>query len=53
MPSHTQQPNSIRSQYVSVIDIAPTILDAAGTSFTTEVDGGNKFLWQVNLSWEH
>lgn len=54
-PSHIQPPNSIRSQYVSVIDIAPTILEAAGTSFATEVDGvkqipvaGKSFLETLN-----
>ncbi|WP_109400274.1 arylsulfatase [Proteus sp. TJ1640] len=54
-PSKTKQPNAIRSQYVSVVDIAPTILDAAGTAFASDVEGvkqlpiaGKSFLPTLN-----
>ncbi len=38
-PSHIQKKGMIRHQYVSVVDIAPTILDAAGTKFASTING--------------
>lgn len=38
-PEKIQTPGAIRHQYVNVIDLAPTILDAAGTKFADEVGG--------------
>jgi Arylsulfatase A and related enzymes len=38
-PKHIDAPGVIRTQYVDVIDIAPTILDAAGAKFATKIDG--------------
>ncbi|WP_239511718.1 sulfatase-like hydrolase/transferase [Serratia marcescens] len=50
-----QKPGIIRHQYVSIIDLAPTILDAAGTKFADVVDGvkpipvaGKSFLPTLN-----
>jgi len=36
-PKQIQTPGAIRHQYVSVIDLAPTILDAADTAFANEI----------------
>lgn len=38
-PAKIQDAGAIRQQYVSVVDIAPTLLDAAGAKFATEIDG--------------
>jgi arylsulfatase len=38
-PGHVSDPGAIRHQFVDVIDIAPTILEAAGTRFDSEVGG--------------
>lgn len=38
-PSHIKDKGAVRNQYVNVIDLAPTILDAAGTQFSDEVNG--------------
>lgn len=38
-PQAIEQKGEIRSQYVNTVDIAPTILDAAGTEFASSVDG--------------
>lgn len=38
-PGHVKDAGSIRDQYVHVIDIAPTILDAIGVQFDDAVDG--------------
>ncbi|MXO64550.1 arylsulfatase [Altericroceibacterium endophyticum] len=38
-PAFTQQGGEIRDQYVDVVDLAPTMLEAAGTSFPATVNG--------------
>lgn len=38
-PEQVSDPGAIRHQYVNLIDLAPTMLDAAGAEFSTEVDG--------------
>jgi arylsulfatase len=38
-PKHVRDPGAIRRQFVDVIDIAPTLLEAADTGFDTVVDG--------------
>jgi arylsulfatase A-like enzyme len=38
-PDRVSDPGAIRSQYVHVIDLAPTVLDAVGTKFRDVVDG--------------
>ncbi|CAG9295276.1 arylsulfatase [Celerinatantimonas diazotrophica] len=38
-PGHIKSPGSVRDQYVNVVDLAPTMLDAAGTKFAKKVDG--------------
>ncbi|MBB5705445.1 arylsulfatase [Sphingopyxis panaciterrulae] len=38
-PRHVDDPGAIRRQFVDVIDIAPTLLDAAGARFDPVVDG--------------
>jgi arylsulfatase A-like enzyme len=38
-PGHEQNPGGTRSQYTHVIDVLPTILEAAGVPQPTEVDG--------------
>jgi arylsulfatase len=38
-PRQVRDGGAIRSQYIDVVDIAPTILDAAGTTFDKTVDG--------------
>jgi len=38
-PGRIREPGAIRSQYVHVIDLAPTLVDAAGTRFRDVVDG--------------
>ncbi|WP_052223684.1 arylsulfatase [Novosphingobium malaysiense] len=38
-PSHIKDPGAVRSQFLHVIDIAPTILDAAGMKMPESVDG--------------
>ncbi|MFM2482005.1 arylsulfatase [Celerinatantimonas sp. YJH-8] len=38
-PKHIKHPGSVRDQYVNVVDLAPTMLAAAGTKFAKEVDG--------------
>ena len=38
-PGHTTQPQAVRSQFAHVIDIAPTILDAAGIEAPRTIDG--------------
>jgi len=38
-PGHVQDPGSTRDQYTHVIDIAPTILAAAGTHFAPTIAG--------------
>lgn len=54
-PKQIQKPGAVRHQYVSVIDLAPTILDAAGTKFANVIDGvkqipvaGKSFLPTLN-----
>lgn len=38
-PGHVADPGAIREQYVQLIDLAPTMLDAAGAEFANEVEG--------------
>ncbi|WP_375195867.1 arylsulfatase [Sphingobium sp.] len=38
-PAKIRDPGAIRSSHVDVIDVAPTLLDAAGTSFLKKIDG--------------
>ncbi|AKR79465.2 MULTISPECIES: arylsulfatase [Edwardsiella] len=38
-PQHIDNPGIIRHQYVNIIDLAPTILQATGTKFSASVDG--------------
>ncbi|MEO6965577.1 MAG: arylsulfatase [Acidobacteriaceae bacterium] len=38
-PGHIKDPGGIRKQYVHVIDVAPTILQAGGTHFDDSIDG--------------
>jgi len=38
-PGHVAQPGSIRRQYVDVVDVAPTLLAAAGTAFAGSIAG--------------
>lgn len=38
-PTHIKDGGAIRNQYVNIVDIAPTILDVAGTEFATEIAG--------------
>jgi arylsulfatase len=38
-PGHIKDVGGLREQYVHVIDIAPTILEAAGTHFDDTIDG--------------
>lgn len=38
-PGHIADPGGIRRQFVDAIDIAPTLAQAAGASFATQVDG--------------
>ncbi len=38
-PGHIQNAGEIRRQYVHVIDVAPTILDAVGVQFHSTIDG--------------
>ena len=38
-PGVVKDPGAIRSQFVDVIDIAPTLLEAAGTRFATSING--------------
>jgi arylsulfatase A-like enzyme len=38
-PGHIQDVGGIRHQYVHVIDVGPTILDAVGTHFEDTIDG--------------
>jgi arylsulfatase len=38
-PGHIKDPGGIRGQYAHVIDVAPTILDAAGIALPKEVNG--------------
>ncbi|SHF92259.1 arylsulfatase [Vibrio gazogenes] len=38
-PGHVTDPGSIRHQYVNLIDLGPTMLEAAGTQFADKVDG--------------
>ncbi|WP_254302572.1 arylsulfatase [Sphingobium chlorophenolicum] len=38
-PGHIAEPGAIRRQFVDVIDIAPTLAEAAGTRFDMVVDG--------------
>jgi arylsulfatase len=38
-PKHMKQPGEVRSQFTSVIDIAPTILEAAGVKAPTMING--------------
>ncbi|MBZ9650306.1 arylsulfatase [Sphingobium sp. 3R8] len=38
-PGHVPDPGAIRRQFVDVVDIAPTILSAAGTGFDMKVAG--------------
>src|SRR3546814_9880911 len=38
-PRHVDDPGAIRRQFVDVIDIAPTLLEAAGARFDSVVDG--------------
>lgn len=54
-PGHVTDAGSVRRQYVDVIDIAPTVLAAAGTSFSPTLDGtaqipiaGHSFLPTLN-----
>jgi len=37
--AHVPDPGAVRRQFVDVIDIAPTLLDAAGTGFEAILDG--------------
>lgn len=41
-PGHIQQPGGVRSQFSHVIDIAPTIYEAAGISAPEKVDGAKQ-----------
>ena len=38
-PGRIRDPGAVRSQYVHVIDLAPTLLEAAGTRFREVLDG--------------
>ena len=38
-PGHIKDPGGLRDQYVHVIDVAPTVLAAAGTEFSDRIDG--------------
>ncbi|MGF7170538.1 arylsulfatase [Sphingobium xanthum] len=38
-PREVRDPGAIRRQFVDVIDVAPTLLDAAGAAFDAQVDG--------------
>lgn len=38
-PGHVADPGAIRHQYVQLIDLAPTMLQAAGLQFADKVDG--------------
>jgi len=38
-PDKVRDPGAIRRQYVDVIDLAPTLAEAAGTTFARSVDG--------------
>jgi len=38
-PGHIKEPGSIRSQFHSVIDVVPTILDATGLTFPAVING--------------
>ncbi|MBS1815770.1 MAG: arylsulfatase [Acidobacteria bacterium] len=38
-PGHIKDPGAIRKQLVDVIDIAPTLLQIAGTHFSAKIDG--------------
>ena len=38
-PGHIKDPGGLRDQYVHVIDVAPTVLAAAGTHFSPRIDG--------------
>src|SRR3546814_12579726 len=38
-PRHVRDAGAIRRQFVDVIDIAPTLLDAAGARFDSVVEG--------------
>lgn len=38
-PGHVADPGAVRDQYVQLIDLAPTMLQAAGTQFADKVDG--------------
>lgn len=38
-PGKVSDPGAIRRQYIDVIDIAPTLVEAAGTSFAKAVEG--------------
>ncbi len=38
-PGHIKDPGAIRNQYVQLVDLAPTMLEAAGTQFAESVDG--------------
>ncbi|RRO04225.1 arylsulfatase [Pectobacterium aquaticum] len=38
-PSHIKDKGAVRNQYVNVIDLAPTILEAVGSQFSEEING--------------
>ena len=38
-PSHIKDTGKIRSQFVDVIDVGPTLLEVAGTAFATSIKG--------------